>query len=212
MTPPPPTTARNAGGALEPKQARSQATRKRLLDAAVDELVDGGYAKLTTQSVAARAGVSRGAQQHHFPHKATLVSEAVQHLATRQLEEVHATSARLGAGRARTERVLDLLLALYAGPLFTSMLELTLAARSDPELAALVAPIDRQVSRDIHAHAAELFGADAAALPDFDLRLRQALSTIRGLALLQLLGRPRTTDRQWAFTRADLVRLLAGDP
>jgi hypothetical protein len=92
------------------------------------------------------------------------------------------------------------------------MLELTLAARTDPELAALVEPIDREMSRELHDHAASLFGEKAASLPDFDLRLRHALSTIRGLALLQLLGRPRTTDRQWAFTRADLVRLLAGDP
>lgn len=199
---------RPATGALQPKQARSQATRRRLLDAAVDELIEGGYATLNTASVAARAGVSRGAQQHHFPHKATLVAEAVGHLATRQLAEIHETSARGRHGRARAERILDRLYALYSGPLFTAMLELTLAARSDAELAALVEPIDREVGRDIHAHAAELFGADTAALPDFDLRLRHALSTIRGLALLQLLGRPKTTDRQWSFTRAELVRLL----
>jgi AcrR family transcriptional regulator len=210
VTPARTTAARGANGALEPKQARSQATRRRLLDAAVDELVDGGYANLTAASVAARAGVSRGAQQHHFPQKATLVAEAVAHLAARQLDEIRRSSQRVRAGRARTERVLDLLFGHYSGPLFSAMLELTLAARSDSELARLVEPIDREVSRDVHEQAATLFGADAAALPDFDLRLRHALSTLRGLALLQLLGRPRTTDRQWRFTRAELVRLLGG--
>lgn len=195
--------------AAEPKQARSQQTRQRLLDAAVDELVESGYAKLTTAGVATRAGVSRGAQQHHFPSKATLVGEAVRHLAQRQLAEVRTTTTEGRPGRARVERVLDALYDVYAGPLFTAMLELTLAARGDAELAELVEPVEREVSRDVQAHATELFGEAATQLPDFDLRLRHVLSTIRGLALLRFLGRTKaTTDRQWRFTRADLVRLL----
>lgn len=194
---------------IRPKQARSQATRRRLLDAAVEELMDRGYARLTTQSVAARAGVSRGAQQHHFPHKTTLVAEAVRHLATLQLEELHATADGGRNDRADVERALDRLYDVYSGSLFTSMLELTLAARGDAELAALVEPVDRQVSRDVQEHGAELFGDAAAALPDFDLRLRHALSTIRGLALLRFLGRPkRATDQQWRFTRAELARFM----
>jgi AcrR family transcriptional regulator len=200
---------RHDNGALEPKQARSLATRGRLLDAAVDELMEPGYAKLTTASVATRAGVSRGAQQHHFPRKATLVGEAIRHLAELQLEQVRAGTGRDLAGRARAERVLDLFYDLYSGSLFTAMLELTLAARGDEELAALVEPVDRDVSRAVQEHAAALFGDTAAALPDFDLRLGQAMSTIRGLALLRFLGRPkRATDRQWRFTRADLAQLM----
>src|SRR4051794_41791797 len=73
--------------AAEPKQARAHATRRRLLDAAVEELVEHGYAGLTTPAVARRAGVSRGAQQNHFPHKATLVAEAVRHLGRRPCAE-----------------------------------------------------------------------------------------------------------------------------
>lgn len=109
-----------------------------------------------------------------------------------------------GRGRDRLPLLHD------AGPLFAAMLELALAARTDPELAALVEPIDRQVSRELHEHAASLFGDDAAARPDLDLRLRHALSAIRGLALLRLLGRPPASDRQWRFTRGELVRLLSG--
>jgi AcrR family transcriptional regulator len=193
----------------EPKQARSQATRLKLLDAAVDELVACGYGKLTTKSVAARAGVSRGAQQHHFPVKAALVSEAVQHLAIRQLEEIRSRSARIGTGPARVERILDVLFELYAGPLFAAMIELTLAARGDEELARAVAPIEREVSRGINEQAAELFGPAVVGQPDFDKRLRQAVATIRGLVLLRYLGhQPRTIAAQWRFTRADLARML----
>jgi AcrR family transcriptional regulator len=204
---PAPTPARALNGALEPKQARSQATRRRLLDAAVEELAEAGYANLTTASVAHRAGVSRGAQQHHFPQKTTLVAEAVAHLAALALDQIRETSARAASGTRRTEEVLDLLYELYSGPLFISMLELTLAARSEPELAALVSPIDRNVGRQFRQHAAELFG-DAASAPDFDLRLRHVVATIRGLALRRLDGRRRAEAAQWRFTRAELVRTL----
>lgn len=192
----------------EPKQARSQATRRKLLDATVEELVEFGYAKLTTQSVAARAGVSRGAQQHHFPTKAVLVSEAIRHLAGLQLEEIRARTERVGTGRARVERILDVLFDLYSGTLFAAMIELTLAARAEDELARAVAPVERDVSRRINAQATELFGA-VADRPDFDKRLRQTIATIRGLALLGFLGHPpRTIAAQWQFTRADLARTL----
>jgi AcrR family transcriptional regulator len=198
----------DANGALAPQQARSEVTRRRLLDAAVDELVESGYANLTTAGVAARAGVSRGAQQHHFPHKRALVAEAVAHLARRQLQQVHETSSQVAPGRVRTERILDLIYELYTGPLFAAMLELSLASRTDAELRALVEPIDRDVGHDIHEHAADLFGRQVVARPDFDLRLRHAFATVRGLALLQLQGRPQLSSRQWRFTRGALASIL----
>jgi len=193
----------------EPKQARSQATRRKLLDAAVDELVEFGYAKVTTQGVAARAGVSRGAQQHHFPTKAVLVSEAIRHLAGLQLEEIRARTDQVGSGRARVERILDVLFDLYSGTLFAAMIELTLAARADDELASAVAPVERDVSRRINAQVTEVFGDGVVEHPDFDKRLRQTIATVRGLALLGFLGHPpRTIAAQWQFTRADLARML----
>lgn len=193
----------------EPKQARSQATRRTLLDAAVEELVEVGYARLTTQSVAARAGVSRGAQQHHFPTKAVLVSEAIRHLAGLQLEEIRSRTEQVGAGRERIERILDVLFDLYSGTLFAAMIELTLAARGDDELAVAVAPVEREVSRGINAQVIELFGP-LADQEDFDRRLRQTIATIRGLALLRFLGHPpRTITSQWQFTRADLAHGLS---
>ena len=57
-----------------PRQRRTQAertteTRRRVLDAAVECLIDRGYAKTTVEEVARRAGVSLGAERHHFPSK-----------------------------------------------------------------------------------------------------------------------------------------------
>src|SRR3954452_1241581 len=89
--------------AAEPKQARARATRRRLLDAAVEELLEDCYVGLSTQAVASRAGVSRGAQQNYFPHKATLVAEAVRHLAGRAHEELQERLSEVPRGRARVQ-------------------------------------------------------------------------------------------------------------
>jgi AcrR family transcriptional regulator len=194
---------------LEPKQERSQTTRRLLLDAAVDELLERGYGGLTTSRVALRAGVSRGAQQHHFPHKAMLVTEAVRHLAARQLDELRVGVASTRRGRARIERALDLLFAQYGGPLFTAIVELSLASRTDPELSPVVAAAEREISQAVQASADEICGEEVASRPAFSDRWATALSTVRGLAMLRLLGHSeRAVDRQWRAMRPTLVQLL----
>ena len=45
---------------------RRHATQAKVLEAAIDALLDVGYARFTATDVAARAGVSRGAQSHYF--------------------------------------------------------------------------------------------------------------------------------------------------
>lgn len=53
--------------------------RQRILDAAVRVLGERGYAGFRTAEVAAVAGVSRGAQTHHFASKDELVLAALEH-------------------------------------------------------------------------------------------------------------------------------------
>jgi AcrR family transcriptional regulator len=194
-----------------PKQQRSHATRRRLLDAAVEELLRVGYGGLTTSGVALRAGVSRGAQQHHFPDKAALVAEAVKHLATMQLDELRAGARRTMRGRARVECALELIYEQYNGALFTAILELALAARHDEDLHAVVTDAEREISRALGNAADEVLGDDVARQEGFAERWAMVLSTVRGLAMLRLLGHPeRSVERQWRATRPALVQLLFG--
>ena len=73
--------------AMRAAQKRSVATRAALLDAAIECLVKRGYAATTTIETARRAGVSRGAELHHFPSKAELLTTAVDHLFDRRRAE-----------------------------------------------------------------------------------------------------------------------------
>ena len=78
---------------------RRAATRAALLQAAIDTLVEEGYAAMTTRRVAERAGVSQGTQMHYFPTKTAFVGEALRHLA----ERIAGGDPRAG-GPARPER------------------------------------------------------------------------------------------------------------
>ncbi len=197
---------------VQPQQERAHLTRLRLLDAAVEELLENGYGGLTTPAVAHRAGVSRGAQQNYFPHKTTLVAEAVRHLASRQRDELRSEIDAMPSGQARVRAGLDILFEQYSGPLFAAMLELSLASRGDAELREVVATEEREISEAIIETATALFGDDFSGDREAAYRWATALSAIRGLALLKLLGHPgAAVDRQWAQTRRHLLAMLAGE-
>ena len=66
---------------------RSATTRLALLDAAVDTIIEEGYANLSTRRVAERAGVAQSTQMHHFPTREAFLVDALRHVARRMAEE-----------------------------------------------------------------------------------------------------------------------------
>ncbi len=118
---------------------RSAATRTRLLEATVSCLVQHGYRGTSSAEICRSAGVSRGAQLHHYPTKAELFADAVEHLFARRLGEFAGLLRAAPAGAKRLDAVLDALLELYTSPEHAAWLELVLVARTDPELRAHVA-------------------------------------------------------------------------
>lgn len=120
------------------QEERSATTRKRLLEATIDLLIERGYARLTTADIARRAGVSNGARVHHFPTKEELVVAAN--------KQAYADAIALGTERAEasTSPVRDLiedLFSLYFGRFFLGSLDSVIAARTDRRLARHIHPI-----------------------------------------------------------------------
>jgi AcrR family transcriptional regulator len=138
-------------------QERSVATRAALLDAAIECLVERGYAATTTIETARRAGVSRGAQLHHFPTKAELLAEAVEHLFDRRRDELVGAFEAIHPKADRLDAALDLLWSMFQGPAFVAWTELWVAARTDPELAAKVLDVERRFTDETRTMFAELF-------------------------------------------------------
>jgi AcrR family transcriptional regulator len=186
------------------QEERRTATRGALLDATIECLIEYGYAGVTTTRVVERAGVSRGAQVHHFPTKAVLVSEAVRHLAEKRSAEVLKRISRLPEGPERLDAVLDMLWADHSGPLFHAALELWVAARTDAELRASLITVEREVTDTVWS-SAEVFFGDYAGRPGFQDNVETALATMRGLALVSVVhGDKRGVKRRWLATRERL--------
>lgn len=164
-----------------PQGERTRAMRLRLMEATVECLVELGWAGTSTTVVSQRAGVSRGAQLHHFPSKQDLVVAAVGHLSERRREDMAKSAADLPE-HGRTRAVLDVLAAQFVSPVFFAALELWVAARTDAELRKAVGPLERRVGRETHAFALELLGVDEAQ-GDNRALVQATLDLVRGLGL-----------------------------
>src|SRR5262249_27598217 len=90
------------------QEERSTTTGTQPLDAALASLADLGYARTTTTEVARRAGLSRGAQLHHYPTKEELVVAALEHLLDRRHQEFLDAFAALPPDANRLDAAIDL--------------------------------------------------------------------------------------------------------
>lgn len=170
------------------QEERSSATRARLLDATLDCIIELGYKGTTTSEIVRRAGVSRGAQVHHFPTKAELVRSAVEHLAERGEQELRREFARIDSTEDLTSQAIDLLWSGYAGPLFAAVLELIVSARTEPELAAVLSSLQLNVEEAIERFCVETLGPRAVRRKSFRDGIALTVNLMHGLALTRMVG------------------------
>jgi AcrR family transcriptional regulator len=200
--------ASQAAATRVPQEERTRAMRARLLEATVELLVEKGYAGTSTTLVSERAGVSRGAQLHHFPTKQDLVVAAVLHVTEVRGAELAAAAENLPTGPKRTRAVLQVLGDHFTSPVFTAALELWVAARTDQDLLAEVAPLELKVGRETHRMTLDLLGADESQ-PGVRELVQATLDLVRGLGLANTISddrrrRTRILD-QWATTLDDAL-------
>ncbi|HEX3789365.1 MAG TPA: TetR family transcriptional regulator [Pseudonocardiaceae bacterium] len=188
---------------------RSRETRRKLMQATVDCLVERGWAGTTTVVVAERAGVSRGAQLHHFRTRGELVAAAVEFVGAESVQDMVRRAEALDQTRDRTAAVVEFIAEFFASTLFTAALELWVAARTDPELHELVVPLEARLGRECHRIAVGLLGADERR-PGVRAAVQATLDLARGLALANQLTddsrRRRRILRQWSAMLDDVLR------
>jgi len=194
------------------QQQRREETRRALLDAAVQSLIEVGFARTTTLEVQRRADVSRGALLHHFPSKAELLVAAVDHLAEMRAREMKAFASQLPPERPergdrgdreaaahgepapgddpRTGAVLDLLWQCFSGTFFKVSMELRTAARTDPDLRRVLTVAERSLRDRIVAQSRTLFGRAVAEHPGLERALDLTLQLMIGAAMTAVLHGP----------------------
>lgn len=122
------------------KAEQSRRTRELLIQTGIRCLAEHGYAQTTLLLIANEAGVSRGPLHYHFRDKNDLMAAIAAALPRRVPLEVRTRLEQLTDVRERFAAVIDLALEGHTGHHHFAAMELLMAARNDPELAAAIGP------------------------------------------------------------------------
>ncbi|OJF12489.1 TetR/AcrR family transcriptional regulator [Couchioplanes caeruleus] len=169
----------------DPKQERSRATRQRLLETTIRCLAEHGWEVSTVGFIAAEAGISRGAVQHHFRTREALILGALEHM----FEERAALLDALPdpeSGPDRIHTVVTGLVEAIGGELFRAALQVWTVAAADPELRSAVVPLERRFARGVHRRAVRLLRVNDSD-PEMRGLIQATLDLARGLALADVL-------------------------
>lgn len=200
--------AGNRGG-RRTQAERSAAMRARLLDATVECLVTYGYAGTTTQRVAEVAGVTRGAQVHHFRSKEDLVVAAIEHLAEQRAQAAVRDLGRVAESPDAASMVLDYLWESHQGPVFVATLELWVASRTDEVLAAQIERVEPIVTGALVGALAQLV-QDRVAQKELRDLAYTAMDALRGILLSSFADRdPKRARKRWDRVCVHLRSMLS---
>lgn len=177
---------------------RSAGTRSVLLDAAIRTLHEHGYGATTTMLVAEVAGVSRGAMLHQFRTKAELMTYVVEAVFEEEIQRYTERLAGITDPRARLLAYPEIVWEVLSRPSGVAVLEILQGSRSDPDLAARLAPVQDRIEKDALRWTGNMEDKDARA----GLALmRLVVWAVRGLSIAEVLAPDRGGVR-------DSVKLL----
>lgn len=169
-----------------PKQDRSRATRRKLLETTIRCLATDGWDLSTVAFIAARSGISRGAVQHHYRTREALIIAALEHMFDQRAAHLDQLPDPPGTGPDRVHAVVTELVDATGGELFRAALQVWTVAAADPDLRAAVVPLERRFARGVHRRAVRLLGVDDTD-PGRRALIQATLDLARGLALADLL-------------------------
>lgn len=169
------------------QEERSAETQARLIDATLQLLVESGYALTTTAAIAARAGVTRGALNHHFSGKDDLVVRSVQHLLRLWIGEIRQVAALVRSGGLSLPAFVDRMWELFSGPFFLVTLEHVTAARHNPFLREQLVAVTREFHAALDATWHDAFDGAGLQQSEVEAAFNATLCLMRGMRLQTIL-------------------------
>ena len=164
-------------------QTRTIDVQRRILDAAVEVMLEHGYSGASTVRIQERAGVSRGRLLHHFPSRDALLNAASHHLARARVGELPSEHSWPADPGERIDAVVDTMAGTFTQGYFWAATELWIAARTHEELRDALLPGEREIARAVRLAMDSFFGEELTARPGYE-GLREVLFTsLRGMAL-----------------------------
>ncbi|WP_112907721.1 TetR/AcrR family transcriptional regulator [Rhizobium leguminosarum] len=161
---------------------RSEETRRKLCQAALDAMDEVGYGRFSTEDVALRANVSRGALTHQFSSRNALIIAAFDYLIL-SWEEDWLLFIEKNERHLTPDEVTDFLWEkLFQAGNYIASLEIMLASRNDDELGNGIREIMVNWASSRDKAIAKLLGVSLER-PETDEFIQLSLCVLRGIAL-----------------------------
>ncbi|MBU6372883.1 MAG: TetR/AcrR family transcriptional regulator [Alphaproteobacteria bacterium] len=189
------------------QKRKSAQTRLAILDAAIDCLAEFGYSRTTTQLIAQKANISRGAMIHHYATKQDLIDSVIDYTFYKRLEGLSERVRQLSeyqrvVEQAGIEEYWNMLLT----PAYQAYLELAIAARTDEELRATFLPKARRFDQIWGAEIAGIFPEWSDKREKLQLATDFCIAAMEGLALNRTIWEQRS--RRQAVRRVVSLAIL----
>ena len=188
-------TSRSAGATRRTQADRSATTRAALADAAIDVLIQQGWAAVTAIEVCTRAGVTRGAFHHHYESLPRLLADALRRLYAQMGSKDRPVPTDLAG-------LIDGTWSAIGNPRFKAVLEAWLAMANDPSLRTEIGPVVAEFASLVKPEAMSSILTDEERR-EYYVMAREAML---GLAL----GRATNGGKPLGHERKVLARLRAG--
>lgn len=187
--------SRAGAGGRRTQAERSGETQRRLIDAAITVLHRVGYGATTSGLIADEAGVSRGAMLHQYPTKVDLMLAVVSDVYSRETAEYQHREA--DSPRERFYKFPEMMWDVLTRPSAMAVLEIMMGSRSDPELAARLAPLQRQIEATSRQTVEQILReGDLPDIPEFNAMRRLFVAAVRGLSIDLMLVKDRAELEQ----------------
>lgn len=180
---------------------RSQETRARILEAAAELMHKRGYAHFRTAEVAQRAGMSRGAQLHHFATKEKLVFATLEYVFLKAAARSRGRAQALPSGTDVLEQVLADARELFFSDNFFISLDIVLSTTGTRFRKRVLAMV-REARLAAEQAWRDALVATGVPEPVADDVLWLSLGLVRGMAIRTLWqDEPARFDRLFALWR-----------
>ncbi|MEM7612978.1 MAG: TetR/AcrR family transcriptional regulator [Pseudomonadota bacterium] len=188
---------------------KSASTRNQIVEAAIKAFVSMGYANTTTTHIAEEAGLSRGAMLHHFPSKMDIVKAAVEYLHAKRLAAFQRSITELPPEADRVKMAVEAYWQHVQHPMFVAFFELSVAARTDDDLKAILRPAQKEFAAAWYKMAQDLFPEWDGKQEAFDLALDLSEYIMEGIAVSYMTHHsPKRVDRLLEYLEKCLRELL----
>lgn len=192
--------------ARQKQHERRAETSRKLINGAIECLLDKGYAGANVQEICRRSGVTTGAIQHNFGSKQGLMTAVVDELFRSFADATLAIEPSRSPLPDRIDRLVNHYWSIYGDDRYFAILEILLATRHDAELMRLVGGHRKKLVTRLREYLPQEFSdIDLPAETLLDIA-HEMMDYLRGYAVHRLYQREKRLDDAALEKASEIVR------